>query len=73
MIGHEHKFVFLKNDSWWSEYGYRGTKFVSIDYFFCEGCLEQKEIKKEHTCNQGNFHERPDWTKSIQNKIHNDE
>jgi hypothetical protein len=61
----EHKFVHLQNVSYWEEYGYRGHRFVSTDYFFCEKCLERKETKKEYTCNQGEFEIRPDWCRQI--------
>jgi hypothetical protein len=66
----EHRFVHLRNESWRKEYGYRGWQFVSVDYFFCDKCLTEQEIKKEHFCNQGNYDERPDWCKTIKSTLY---
>lgn len=66
----EHGFQFLRNESYWMEYGYRGNRFVSVDYFYCSKCLEYREVKKEHTTNQGNFEQRPDWCKSITKQVY---
>jgi hypothetical protein len=52
----EHKFVFLrsyKHDDWPGGYN---TEFTRIDFFFCEKCLEQREINK-----RGWSRETPDW------------
>ena len=51
----EHKFVHLdtirKNyaDGW-------GTNWILVDRFYCEKCLEEKEVKKEKWSR-----ERPEW------------
>lgn len=64
-INCEHKFIFQRSDSSRSDYGYRGYKYIRVDAFYCEKCLEIKEVSSEHVTHQGNFEERPEWCKSI--------
>lgn len=46
MSEHTHKFVHLTRESYKQDCGRYATKYVRIDYFYCEECLEEKEIKK---------------------------
>jgi hypothetical protein len=51
----EHKFILLETIRK-SYYENHCTKFVRIDRFYCEKCLEQKETRKEDWCR-----ETPEW------------
>jgi len=39
-----------------------------MDFFFCEKCLELKEVKKEAHVSDGMEHTLPDWAETISNK-----
>lgn len=43
----KHKFVFLRTSRSTDDSGAYNTKFTRVDTFFCEHCLEYKEVKKE--------------------------
>lgn len=65
----EHKFVHLRNENWKRPASRYSFDFVSIDYFYCEKCLEEKVIKKTHNCPDHKLSEIPDWCKLITTKI----
>lgn len=65
----KHKFVHLRNDSYKRTASRYSWDFVSIDYYFCEKCLEEKQVKKEHHCNDSELYKIPDWAKTITNKV----
>lgn len=51
-----HKFVFLRTAKWTDDAGGYNTRFIRVDTFFCEKCLEQKEVRKEDFAR-----DTPDW------------
>lgn len=53
----EHSFVFLRTAKFTDSNGVSyNTKYTRIDYYFCERCLEYKEVRKEDW-----QREAPDW------------
>jgi hypothetical protein len=62
-----HRFVFLRNESWYEKHRYC-SYYYSIDFFFCEKCLEEKTTKKE-SGSVGIYEQEPDWALSITTKI----
>lgn len=63
----EHQYRFIKNESYYQEASRYSNKYISIDYFYCEKCLDQKQVKKQETVG---LHEIvPDWAKLINKKI----
>ena len=60
-----HKYVHLQHVSFVENVSYERTRFVSVDKFFCEKCLEAKEVKKEEVFGRHQLHELPDWAKMI--------
>lgn len=52
----DHKFVFLRSAKRTGNAGHYNTHFIRVDAFFCERCLECKEIRKEDFAR-----ETPDW------------
>lgn len=65
----EHKFVHLRNDSYYRSASRYSWEYVCIDYYFCEKCLEEKEVKKDVRLGDYELDRLPDWTKTIKNKI----
>lgn len=66
----EHKFVFSRNDSYWREDGRYSAVYTSIDYFYCEKCLETKSIQKKLNINNHEIPEKlPDWARGITKKV----
>lgn len=65
----KHEFVFKKNDSFYRENGRYNYIYTSIDYYFCNKCLFEKEIKKQATCSNGRQDELPDWARTIKEKV----
>ena len=51
-----HKYVHLETIRYTDDSGAYRTGFIKIDRFFCEHCLEQREIKKEEWSR-----ETPEW------------
>jgi len=39
------------------------------NYLHCTHCGEEKVEEKHHHCNQGEMDNRPEWTKTITQKI----
>ena len=54
-IACQHRFVLLRSARWTESGGYN-TRFCRLDTFFCEACLEQKEVPKDEYAR-----ETPDW------------
>jgi hypothetical protein len=65
----EHKFVHLRNESFKRTTGRYSWEFKSTDYYFCEKCLQEKEIVKHHSCGDYQLDKIPDWASLITNKI----
>lgn len=65
----EHKFVHIRNDSYYRSTSRYSWEYACIDYYFCEKCLEEKEIKKNVRVNDHELDKLPDWAKTIKNKI----
>lgn len=63
----KHKFIHLWNNSFYREDGRYSYIYTSVDTFFCEHCLEEKEKKKEISVSQGET--LPDWARSITKKV----
>ena len=51
----EHKWVFLETKRIYDHQGYNDN-FVRIDRFYCEKCLEQKDVRRE-----GYSRATPEW------------
>lgn len=51
----DHRYVFLRSDTHEEFRGYQ-TTYTRIDYFFCEKCLEQRELRKT-----GSDRSQPEW------------
>lgn len=65
----EHKFVHLRSESYKQSAGRYAFEFFCNDYYFCEKCLEEKVVKKQHHCGDYQLHLIPDWAKLITTKI----
>lgn len=65
----EHKFVHLRNESYHRSASRYSWEYVSIDYFFCEKCLEEKQNRKEIILGDHELYKLPDWAKTITNKV----
>jgi len=62
----EHKFVFMRHEGFYYQAGRYEDKYVSTDYFFCEKCLENKEVTKQHSGHPDA--DIPNWCKVIRYK-----
>lgn len=66
----DHKFVHRNSDSFKASASRYSWKYTCIDYYFCEKCLEEKEIKKEVVLNDHEIPDKlPDWAKTIFKKV----
>jgi hypothetical protein len=66
----KHKYVFKSNDSFYRENGRYSYIYTSIDYFFCEKCLDEQVKKKERSFGVHELpHNLPDWARFITNKV----
>lgn len=61
----QHKFTFMRNESYWYRSSRYQITFVSNDYFFCEKCLHEEVKTKKQTINDDNRHELQEWAKEI--------
>ncbi len=52
----EHKFVYIDSKKWISRGGYRPFEYTKVNRFFCEKCLQTKEIERKEV-SWG----EPDW------------
>jgi hypothetical protein len=52
----EHKFIFLRTAKFTDDSGNYNTKYTRIDYYFCERCLEYKEVRRVDW-----LRDTPDW------------
>lgn len=52
----DHVFVILRTAKWMDQTGSYNTGFFRVDTFYCQKCLEQKEIPKSSWCR-----DTPDW------------
>lgn len=68
IIGCKHKFVFKANETFYRESGRYHNTYTSIDYFFCEKCLELKEVRKQETVSIYETDKIPDWARVITKK-----
>lgn len=65
----EHKFIFLRNQSFYRAASRYSWEYVSIDTFFCEKCMFHKENKMDVTLGDHELHKLPDWAQTITTKI----
>lgn len=65
----EHKFIFLRNYSYYTWVSRYSIKYVCIDTFYCEKCSHAKDVKKEVTVSDTMRDTLPDWAKVITNKL----
>ncbi len=66
----KHKFIFRNNDNFYHSAGRYSYKYVSIDYYYCEKCLEEISKKKEVTiADSDRPFSLPDWAKPIIKKV----
>jgi hypothetical protein len=63
----EHKYVFARNDSFWYTNGRYAKVFVSLDYFFCEKCLNEEMKRKQ--ANVGDHETPPDWARTTTKQV----
>lgn len=63
----QHKYVLKRTDEFYRESGRYANTYTSIDYFFCERCLDEKENKKTITLSINDT--LPDWAKLITKKV----
>lgn len=61
----KHKFIFVRNESYWCRSSRYQQTYVSNDYFFCEKCLHEEIKTKRQTINDNNRHELEEWAKGI--------
>lgn len=66
----DHKYVHIKNESYYEENGRYAYLYVSIDYFFCERCLDEQTKRKAFHVSNSMLHTLPDWAKTITKKIY---
>jgi hypothetical protein len=52
----QHRYVVLRSARWTDDSGSYNTHFIRLDTFFCEHCLDQKEVRKEEYSR-----DTPDW------------
>jgi hypothetical protein len=55
----KHNFVFLRTSKWTDYSGNYNTGYFRIDYYYCNHCLEYKEVKRSDYCR-----DTPDWYRS---------
>ena len=60
-----HKYIHKNTDSYWYFSGRNYITYEMIDVYFCEKCLDEKEIKKTHSCYYSEKYNLPDWAKNI--------
>lgn len=60
-----HKFIHLETEAFSESTGRYMITWKRIDRFYCEKCLEEKEIIKRHE--SVDSHNLPDWAKTITN------
>jgi hypothetical protein len=66
----EHKFVHRNNDNFYKSSGRYSFTYTSIDYYFCEKCLEEKNVKKEIRLGDYEIPDKlPDWAKTITKRV----
>lgn len=66
----EHKYVFRNNDSFYRSMGRYSMEYVSVDYYFCEKCLDEKSVKKDIRLGDYEIPDKlPDWARLITNKV----
>jgi hypothetical protein len=53
---HSCRWVFLRTAKWVDDSGGYQSRFLRVDTFYCDGCLEQKEVKREEYSR-----DTPDW------------
>lgn len=64
----KHKYIHVRNESYSTTAGSRyQTTYKSLDYFFCEKCLDEQIIVKEECINDGEKHKLPEWARAIFN------
>ena len=56
----KHKWIFMESICKKTAFGF-GIEYTRTDLFFCEKCLEQKQVKKEASQKYGES--APDWYK----------
>ena len=66
----KHKWVYRNSDSFWHFDGRNTRSYHHIDYYYCEKCLEEKSMKKDHFCYDSEISSLPDWAKTITKKVH---
>ncbi len=64
-----HKFVHRDQKSYYQSNSRFSWKYVQVDYYFCEKCLEEKEQKKEIILDDSEIDKKPDWAKTITTRV----
>lgn len=67
----EHKFVYLRSESYWQYCGRNRNSrdYYHADYYFCEKCLEEKKLEKRYSCYDSEIYNAPEWAKVITKQI----
>lgn len=66
----DHRFLHLRTESYYKPERYTNSYFLT-DYFFCERCLEEKEVKKV-AYDVSIYSDTPDWALGITRKVSKD-
>lgn len=69
MANCKHKWVFFRSDSYYKFDGRNSRHYYHADYFFCEKCLEEKVVEKNHFCFDSEIWNLPQWARSITKKV----
>lgn len=64
----KHKYIFKYDDSYWCFDGRNSLRYYKADYYYCEKCLDEKVVEKNHFCSDGERWNAPEWTKTITRK-----
>lgn len=60
-----HKYIHRDATSFYRFLSRYQLEYVRVDYYFCERCLEQKEVKQRAECPTGDQNTLPEWAQSI--------
>lgn len=68
----KHEYNHLRTDEYYQSTGRYSWKYVSVNTYFCIRCLDEKEVKKEHSCGDHELWKLPDWAKAITKRVYGD-
>jgi hypothetical protein len=65
----EHKYVLKRTESYWRRTARFCKEYVLIDYYFCEKCLYEQNVKKRQELLDAEDHKLEDWARAITNHV----